>query len=220
MSERPAAPRATPSALLRRALVASGLAAAVTGAIAALLLARGRPAESLPVLGVVPDFALTERSGRPLRRTDLDGTPWVADFVFTRCTGMCPALSTRMAELRRRAADAGVRARYVSFTVDPVHDTPAVLRMYAGRFGATGEDWLFVTGSREALVDLVGSGFRLSIQERPPAVVAAEGGELIAHSDRFVLVDGSGQIRGYYRGLDPETPERVVRDLAALAPPR
>jgi protein SCO1/2 len=199
-------------------VTASVVVAAAAGALVALLLPRGQRVQPLPVLGSVPGFVLTERSGRPIRRTDLDGTPWVADFVFTRCTGMCPALSTRMAELRRRAAEAGLRARYVSFTVDPAHDTPEVLRAYAGRVGATGDDWVFVTGSRAALVDLVGKGFRLSIEERSPAAVAAEGGELIAHSDRFVLVDGAGQIRGYYHGLDPDTPDRLLADLAALAP--
>lgn len=205
-----------PRGAARRILLAALVAAAMAGAIAAFLLPRARPAEPLPVLGAVPGFVLTERSGGLIRRSDLDGTPWVADFVFTRCTGMCPALSTRMADLRRRVADAGLRARFVSFTVDPAHDTPEVLREYAGRVGAGADDWLFVTGSREALYDLIGLGFKLSIEERSPAAVAAAGGELIAHSDRFVLVDGAGQIRGYYHGLDADTPERLLRDLATL----
>ncbi len=53
--------------------------------------------------------------------------------------------------------------------------------------------------------------------ERPASAVAAEGGELIAHSDRFVLVDGAGRIRGYYHGLDADMPDLILRDLAALA---
>ena len=202
--------------LRRRGLVASLVAVAAAGAIVAFVLPRGRQAERLPVLGTVPEFILTERSGRPIRRSDLDGTPWVADFVFTHCTGMCPALSARLADVRRRAAEAGVPARYVSFSVDPANDTPEVLRQYAERVGATGTDWYFVTGSRDALYDLIGKGFKLSVEERSPAAVTASGGELIAHSDRFVLVDGAGQIRGYYHGLDADTPDRLLRDLATL----
>ena len=200
----------------RRPLVAALIAAAVAGVAVAVLLPSTRPADPLPVLGAVPEFVLTERSGRPVRRSDLDGVPWVADFIFSRCTGMCPALSTRMADLRRRVAAAGLRARFVSFAVDPAHDTSDVLRAYADRVGATGDDWLFVTGSREALLDLIGLGFRLSVEERSPAAVAASGGDLIAHSDRFVLVDGAGQIRGYYHGLDAETGDRLVADLTTL----
>lgn len=167
-----------------------------------------------PVLGALPDFALTERSERTVRRADLAGMPWVADFIFTRCTGMCPALSTRMADVRRRAAEAGLAARFVSFSVDPGHDTPAVLRDYAARYGA-GDDWLFLTGPRDALYALIGGGFKLSVAERPPAAVAA-GDELIAHSDRFVLVDGDGRIRGYYHGTDAAMVDVLLRDLAAL----
>lgn len=200
-------------------ILAVGVAAAATAM--ALLVARQlhRP-PSPPAFGAVPEFTLTERSGREVRRADLDGGPWVADFIFTRCTGMCPALSSRMADLRRRVAAAGLPARFVSFSVDPAHDTPAVLRDYARRVGADGEDWLFLTGSRDALYDLIGGGFRLSVSERVPDAVAAEGGELIAHSDRFVLVDGAGRIRGYYHGLDPTMPEAVIRDLSALVAER
>ena len=199
------------------ALVAAGFAAMVV----ALLLARAHRREPLPVLGAVPDFTLTERSGQPLGRADLAGGPWIADFVFTRCTGMCPALSSRMADLRHRVADAGLQARFVSFSVDPTHDTPEVLREYARRVGASdGDDWLFLTGPRDALYDLIGNGFHLSVIERPPEAAAAEGSELIAHSDRFVLVDGAGQIRGYYHGLDAPMPDEVIRDLSALAAER
>jgi len=187
-------------------------------AVATALSWAGRvslPATAPPVLGEVPAFALTERSGAAVTRADLDGRPWVADFIFTRCTGMCPVLSARMAEVRGRAAAAGLSAHFVSFSVDPTHDTPAVLQAYAERFGA-GEDWWFLTGTRQALYDLLGAGFHLSVAERSPEAVAAEGGELITHSDRFVLVDAAGRIRGYYHGTDAETVPVLLRDLAAL----
>lgn len=200
---------------------ASLVAAAAAAMVGALLIARQLPHRAPPPdLGTVPEFTLTERSGQPLRRADLDGEPWVADFVFTRCTGMCPALSTRMADLRRRVAAAGLRARFVSFSVDPTHDTPEVLRDYARRVGADGDHWLFLTGPRDVLYELIGGGFHLGVSERPPAAIAAEGGELIAHSDRFVLVDGAGRIRGYYHGLDASMPDDVIRDLSALAAER
>jgi protein SCO1/2 len=165
----------------------------------------------------VPDFTLVERAGRPISRGDLDGQPWVADFIFTRCSGMCPALSTRMAELRRRVRDAGLQARSVSFSVDPAHDTPDVLRAYAERYAAD-DGWLFVTGERGALYRLIGEGFRLSVAERTPGQ-AGDAGELITHSDRFVLVDAVGQIRGYYHGTEPDAVMALMRDLAALQVP-
>jgi protein SCO1 len=167
-----------------------------------------------PVIGPVPAFTLVERSGQPISRDDLAGRPWVADFIFTRCTGMCPALSTRMAELRRRLREQGLQARLVSFSVDPAHDTPEVLREYATHFGAD-ESWLFVTGDRDALYQLIGQGFRLSVADRPTEQ-ATDGDELVTHSDRFVLVDAAGRIRGYYHGADLDAVPMLLRDLAAL----
>lgn len=189
-------------------------------AVAAILAPRGRTTApgavaAPPVLGEAPAFSLTERSGRPLTCADLQGQPWVADFIFTRCTGMCPALSTRMAEVRRLAAESGLRVRFVSFSVDPTHDTPEVLRDYAQHFGA-GDDWSFLTGPRDALYELIGNGFHLSVAERAPEAAAADGGELITHSDRFILVDANGQIRGYYHGIDADAAPALLRDLSAL----
>jgi len=169
-----------------------------------------------PIIGPVPPFSLVERSGQPLSRDDLAGKPWVADFIFTRCAGTCPALSARMAELRRQVQQRGLQARLVSFSVDPTHDTPEVLREYAEHFGADA-NWLFVTGERDALYDLIGHGFRLSVADRP-ADQAAAGEELVTHSDRFVLVDAAGRIRGYYHGADEDAVPNVLRDLAALQP--
>jgi protein SCO1/2 len=193
----------------------AGLALLLGVIVVAAAVSWSRRVPPPDILGAIPDFALTERSGQPITRAALDGQPWIADFIFTRCTGMCPALSTRMAELRRRIDEAGFDARFVSFSVDPTYDTPSVLTDYAKRFGA-GDDWLFVTGSRDALYQLIGGGFRLSVAERAPEAVASEGGELITHSDRFVLVDGEGRIRGYYHGEDPDLVPAVLRDLGAL----
>jgi|SRR5215475_486056 len=178
------------------------------------LRGRGSPSADPPVLGAIPSFDLVERSGRPVSRADLAGRPWVADFIFTRCSGTCPALSTRMAELRRKLREQGLSARLVSFSVDPTHDTPAVLREYAARY-APDDDWWFVTGERDTLYALISQGFRLSVAER-----ASDAGdsadELITHSDRFVLVDGEGRIRGYYHGIDADAVPALLRDLAAL----
>ncbi len=178
--------------------------------VAGVLLWRGR-SEPPPVLGVVPDFALLERSGRTVTPGDFAGTPYIADFMFTRCTGICPALSTRMAEIRRSAAQASLPVRFVSFSVDPLHDRPEVLRSYAEQIGADVDDWYFLTGDRDALYALIGKGFKLSVIEG-----GTDGGELVTHSDRLVLVDGAAQIRGYYRGPEPDTADRLLRDLAAL----
>ncbi len=164
---------------------------------------------SFPVLGNVPEFTLTERSGAPLRASDLAGHVWIADFVFTRCPDFCPVLTTRMRTLQDRLARADDPVRLVSFSVDPARDTPDVLREYASRAGA-GAAWLFVTGSRADVARLLRDGFHVAwADDGPPAMP-------ITHSDRFVLVDRELRIRGYYHGVDPQEVERLARDAAAL----
>jgi cytochrome oxidase Cu insertion factor (SCO1/SenC/PrrC family) len=170
----------------------------------------------LPVLGTVPDFALTERSGRVVTKADLGGRPWVANFIFTTCAGVCPLLSNRMAALRRDLAARGLMVRSVSFSVDPARDTPHVLRDYAARYTADQHAWLFLTGPHEQLYGLISDGFHLSVAERSAAEAAQSPGELITHSDRFVLVDADGQIRAYYHGTDAEVVAQVLRDVATL----
>lgn len=184
-----------------------GLSRAGVGLVLAVLA--GCRAPELPVLGTVPPFALTERSGRPLRAEDLVGRVWIADFVFTRCPDVCPALTRRMARLQSLSSDGSDAVRLVSFSVDPSHDTPDVLRVYAAHAGAR-DDWLFVTGPRDAMATLLRDGFRVAFaDDGPPAAP-------ITHSDRFVLVDRDLRIRGYYHGGDAEDVERLARDATAL----
>lgn len=213
-------PRPTPKTASRLVWAALVAVLAVVAAAGVASLGRrsggdGGALGGLQVLGELPDFDLSERSGRRVRLGDLRGTVWVADFVFTRCAGVCPVLSTRMAALQeplRIGEDPGVRL--VSFSVDPAHDSPEVLREYAARYGASEQGWLFLTGERDQLHRLIKDGFRLSVAERDAAV--ADPNEMITHSDRFVLVDGKGRIRGYYHGTEEESVARLVRDLQAL----
>lgn len=167
--------------------------------------------EPPPVVGEVPDFTLVNRDGQTVRLRDLAGAPWVADFIFTRCGASCPMMSLRMAKLERELPeDLGVR--FVSFTVDPEHDTPRVLAEYAQSFGAPGR-WLFLTGDKPQIYRLSREGFKLALDDTTPV----NPDEMILHSTRFVLVDGQGKIRGYYEAFDEKALEKLVQDLRALA---
>jgi protein SCO1/2 len=179
---------------------------------AATAVQRLRKPEPLPALGHVPEFVLTNRDGRVVHRADLDGRPWVADFIFTRCPASCPMMSARMARLNRDLPS-DLPVRLVSISVDPDHDTPEVLQRYAESFQATGR-WLFLTGTREDVRRLCIEGFKLGLDMAP---APGSGPEPILHSTRFVLVDGRGDIRGYYEAFDEDSTAKLKRDLMALA---
>jgi protein SCO1/2 len=197
-------------------MVVCGLLLAAAAWIA--LRHRLGPTDSnLPVLGTVPDFSLTASTGGTVTQADLTGGLWVADFIFTKCPSVCPLLSAQMGKLQDALAAAGrADVHLVSFSVDPANDTPEVLRAYAQRFHADPARWWFLTGDQASLHALIRNGFRLAVAERSPGE-DTDGGGLITHSDRFVLVDRNLHIRGYYHGADTETVQKLLRDIRTLS---
>ena len=175
--------------------------------------ARQPSVPALQTLGVLPAFDLIERRQAPLRLNDLRGKVWVADFMYTSCVEVCPLQSAEMARLQAAFA-AHPDLRLVSISVDPERDTPAVLSAYAEQFQADPERWLFATGEPDAVARLAQEGFRLSAA----SYVSGEDGAdyTFIHSNRFVLVDRQGRIRGYYRSTDPDDLMRLRRDLTVL----
>jgi cytochrome oxidase Cu insertion factor (SCO1/SenC/PrrC family) len=164
-----------------------------------------------------PEFTLTERSGRTVRKADLLGKVWIASFVFTRCTGPCPQVSATMAQLQKELAGQP-DVVLVTFTVDPERDTPKELTEYAAHFGADPERWLFLTGKADEIYHLVNKGFLLAAQ--PNQGTARQPGAEVEHSTRLVVVDRHGFIRGYFQGVRDtrqEDPEPIFQmNLARL----
>jgi protein SCO1 len=166
-------------------------------------------AEPLPIGREVPDFSLTERSGRTVTKADLLGKVWIADFVFTRCSGPCPTLSARMQRLQLHFKDQP-DLKLVTFTLDPTVDTPAVLHDYANRFHADFDRWWFLTTDKESTMhDLVKKGFFQTV------IPASDNKELI-HSEYLVLVDRQGRIRKPYLGTDFENQPQLIADVTSL----
>ena len=156
----------------------------------------------------LPDFALTERSGQPLRLGDLAGKVWVADFFFATCAGPCPILTSHLAEVQK-ALDGVPDVRFVSISVDPVTDTPNALQDYARRFQA-GNHWYFCTGDKAAIYKLAHDGFKLPIADSAGQNVP------IIHTTRLALVDRTGVVRGFYEGATGAAVPDVVRDIRLL----
>ena len=179
--------------------------------IALLLLAGCRSAED-DHLGAVDDFQLTERANRVVSRDDLKGKVWVAAFFFSRCAGPCSQVSAQMARLQEQWA--GRDVVLVSFTVDPDHDKPAVLRDYAARFQADPNRWLFLTGERDKVYGLIQNSFKLGVAQNEGA--ARKPGDEVLHSTRLVVVDRKGEKRGYFDATDDAHMTKLTAKLAAV----
>jgi cytochrome oxidase Cu insertion factor (SCO1/SenC/PrrC family) len=153
-----------------------------------------------------PAFALTDENGKPFGSGQLSGEVWVADFVFTTCTGLCPMMTEQMHEFQKLTDGSGIQM--VSFSVDPEHDTPAALLAYANMNGADLSRWHFLTGEKETLWQ-ISNGMKL-------AVGAGDSNHQVMHSSHFLLVDASGHVRGVYDYKDAGYLKRLVNDANSL----
>jgi cytochrome oxidase Cu insertion factor (SCO1/SenC/PrrC family) len=199
------------------ARLVGGSRGAAGGRVAGLgLLSRGRGAGEgdLAAYGRVPSFTLTSQTGDPVTLAALKGQIWIADFFFTSCSSSCPMMSAGMQNLQKALGDSkGVRL--VSFSVDPERDTPEKLAEYARGYGATPDHWLFLTGDKKQVRRLAVEGFHVSAGDASPEDIQ-QGAETVLHSTRLALVDGHGDIRGYYDGTDAKALDQLGQDVRRL----
>ncbi len=170
------------------------------------------PASKLPNYDKVPAFSMTDSTGHSFRGEDLAGKVWIADFIYTTCPLACPRMTAQMHKLEKEVR--GMQdVELVSFSVDPQHDSPPVLNDFASRFGGPTAHWVFLTGTPASVHLIADKTFH----------VGNEIGK-IEHSTKFILVDKSGDIRGYYSSSDSgrsfEAPERrgSIAERAVLMP--
>jgi len=161
----------------------------------------------------LPDFVLLNQDSVVFTADSLRGYIHVADYFFTRCPGICPRLSSAMRMIQDYLGEKAQRVRLVSYTVDPVHDSPAALREYAQRYGADLRRWTFVTGADTTLYRLAVKGYLIPVDKSPDSTQGELG---YVHSDMLVLVDPELRIRGFYSGLDSLQVKRLLDDINLL----
>ena len=213
-AETPAPVPAPQPSFLRHPALWLGIAVMALGmTVLALGFLRARSGP-LPQLGALPEFSFTRQDGSAWGSAQLKGHPYVANFIFTRCPTVCPAFTRKMAHIQKETAQFGPGLQLVSFSVDPTYDTPARLAEYAQKHGANAARWSFLTGDYAGIKDTVVNSFKIYMDRQSMDEADVMG---IFHGNHFVLVDSTGQIRGYYESADDEAFERLVRDAARLA---
>ena len=165
------------------------------------------PAGELPQLWSLPGFSTVDHRGAERSRESLRGRPFIASFIFTQCTNVCPAMTSRLVQIQRRLA--GQDLRFVSFSVDPAHDSSQVLAEYARSWNAEETRWSLVATDEQRLPELL-AAFRVTAEP------TADPDNPIVHSSVFFLVDAEGQVRGVYASEDRLAIDRLVEDAARL----
>lgn len=204
------------AARLRRITASLAILFLIAGAVSAGWMLRRRP---FPSYGLPPDrprqfgsFELMERSGRLVRREELEGKICVVSFVFTSCGISCLQVSRNLQRLQTRLGDDADDVRIVSLSLDPQTDTPSVLSRFAANYSADARRWLFLTGEQEQLERLIDASFL----PRMPGVSRGPLAGKFLGTGRVVLVDASGQVRGSFDGMDPVSVDAIARSVAGL----
>ena len=155
-----------------------------------------------------PEFQLTDQNGQLVSLADLKGKVWVADFIFTRCPGPCPIMTSHMAELNQALGSKANDVELVTITVDPEYDTPEVLKKYREHAGAMPVRWKFLTGPADKIREITIKGFLQPLSKDDVGTPM--------HSTRFILVDRDGWMRGFQDGSDPEVVQKLLVDIGSL----
>ncbi len=174
----------------------------------------------------VPDFSLTNQLGQQVSWKDLEGKIVVADFIFTTCPSICPAMTTNMKKLQdaiKSSDKVGNREanfiHFLSFTVDPERDSVEALKKYADRFQINPRNWWLLTGDKKEIYDLAYYGMSLGISE-------TEIDTSFIHPQQFVLIvkqrvirarrDKNGNVN-LYNGLDSTDLKQLAEDIILLS---
>jgi protein SCO1/2 len=154
------------------------------------------------------EFELSTQRGTRLTAADLRGRIHVASFIFTRCDGICPAM---VRQLKRVQAAVSPDVRLVSYTVTPDLDTPDHLAAFGQRHGIDSDRWLLVTGD-DAHIFRLAREFYFADDRR-----LRGGGDGFLHTEKVLLVDTKGDLRGVYNGTVPFDTDKLIEDIERLS---
>ncbi len=178
--------------------------------------------EDLVKFEKVPHFEFTNQDKKIISNKDFKDKVYIVEFFFTSCPTICPKMNANMVKIQNEFygnPEFGI----ASFSIDPNHDTPEILKAYAKEKGATLKNWHFMTGDKDEIYTFSNDGFRLYVGENADV----EGG--FEHSGLFALIDKDGYIRSrtvktgedenpikYYNGLDAKEIQWLKEDIAVL----
>lgn len=159
----------------------------------------------------IADFSLLTQTGAPIRRADLTGKVHVATFIYTRCANVCPAMVTQLSRVQK--AISGKDATIVAFSVTPQNDTPQTLAAFGSERHIDALKWKLVTGDPEQIYALARDSYFADdgrLDAAKPAV------EQFLHTEKALLVDREGKLRGVYNATLPHEIDKLIADLDLL----
>jgi protein SCO1 len=155
----------------------------------------------------VPEFTCVDQNGKTFTRKDVAGKVFVAEFFYTDCEAYCPVTSRHLSYVQQ-SLNTAIDFKILSFSLNPDADSVATLKRYADMYKAKDNMWHFLRGEQEDIFALGEQGFF--------TIVKGGDGSFEGHSDKFALVDKTGNIRGFYKGTDSIQMHALLQDINYL----
>ena len=171
---------------------------------------------SLPTFGnpghKVGNFSFTNQDGKTITQNDVNGKIRVVEYFFTTCKGICPRMNENMSKVYQEFRG-NKEVLILSHSVDPKKDTVGAMKAYSMRFDADAGQWMFLTGDKQQLYDMARNDYLVTaVDDTATKDITTD----FIHTDRFILVDRNGNIRGQYEGTKPEGIAKLIEDIKAL----
>ncbi|WP_347156731.1 SCO family protein [Pontibacter chitinilyticus] len=167
----------------------------------------GKTVEDTAYLAI-PPFAFVDQDSQVVTNKTFDNKVYVTDFFFTTCPSICPKMKTQMLRVYDKFKT-NPNVLLLSHTIDPEHDSVAVLKDFSERLGVKADKWHFVTGNKDSIY-AIAEKYLVPVQQTK----GANGGYI--HGGHFMLIDGNRHIRGVYDGTDPLEVDQLMTDIPVL----
>ncbi|WP_026694913.1 SCO family protein [Peribacillus kribbensis] len=156
----------------------------------------------------VKEFKAVNQENEPFTNKNLKGKVWVADFIFTNCTTVCPPMTANMAKLQKELKKEGLKdVELVSFSIDPEIDKPSIMKEYGSKFEADYSSWHFLTGYSQSFIE------KFSVESFHTLVKKPENQDQVIHGTEFALVNQNGKVIQMYKGNTGFPLKKLIEDI-------
>lgn len=160
----------------------------------------------------VQNFNYTNQNGDKVSLESLKGKPWLAMFIFTNCTSICPPMTMNMTDIQKSFEKKGLKDyRIVGFSVDPKNDTPEKLKKYLGQYPVPDNSkWDLLTGySQDEISKLALKSFKTLVKDDPNS-------NQVIHGSSFFLVNQDGVVVKNYSGYKDVPFDTIAVDMETI----
>jgi protein SCO1/2 len=155
-------------------------------------------------------FSFYNQDSTLFESKSLQGKVYVANFIFTRCSNICPDMTAQMKRIAK-AFQGNPQVALLSFSVTPWIDDVKTLKKFGDKYQISSAQWALLTGPKDAIYRLARKSFFAE-----ESMGYNKDSKEFLHTEHLILVDQKGRIRGIYNGTLPLDADQCVEDMKAL----